>query len=187
MAKPPSGGFFVSCYFDAMEQEIATWLRQEQTASSIRAMAETQLQDADAVDPLLPWVSPPDTQFNALWLLKTVVSKSGSPLQAEQTKRLMQQAQDITEAQSLLLLMQCASFITLSEETLPIWEKLVQQSRTSGNKFTQAHSYNGLIPMVALLPALKTEALLILDEGYNHGSKAVQARIRNVKKALESL
>lgn len=165
------------------DTSLDVFLLDRRTAQEIQDYVSNQEDDANLGTTILAFMEIHGAKFNAVWLLKTWL-QSGYVLDEKQTSTFLKYMHGVTNDLAILLTMRCAENITLSDEDLAAWELIMHKCKESDNKFTQAHYYNGFIPMVRLNPTFYREAMNIIDAEYLFASKSGQARIRAIRKLL---
>ncbi|MEL7497450.1 MAG: hypothetical protein AAFN77_07560 [Planctomycetota bacterium] len=122
-----------------------------------------------------------ELEVAATWLLKRYLESEGE-LTATQTGSIFKQANNISNWESKIQVLQSSPYFKVSKRHLKPWESFVRTQIESSNKLIKAWALTAFAEIAKTFPDYEREANALLDEAAENGSAAIKARVRDIRK-----
>ncbi|MDJ0926840.1 MAG: hypothetical protein QNJ73_04235 [Gammaproteobacteria bacterium] len=160
-----------------LQRDIASW--DGKSADDIAQIYDRYAQRPDLLAELVKHANKPDLQSGATWLIKRHIENT-APLNARETKQLLELLPDLEGWEARLHLLQCLPHLAIPSPCKAAVELFTRESITDDNKFVRAWGYGGFYELARQFPDLQDEATQLIEMAKRDEPASVQARIRRV-------
>lgn len=130
------------------------------------------------------FVQVPSLQKATSWLFNHHYEQKGQ-LKASMIERIYGNCGKLKDWEAILHVLQLLPFITLAMEQVETVELFIRKQVKHPNKMVRAWALNGLHVLMKYVPELKEELAFQCEQALYSEAPSVQARARNIMKALK--